>query len=155
MVIKRTKKAIVFGTFDIIHDGHLDFFQQAKEKAGPGSRLVVVVARDINVEKVKGRKPVNNEEQRLKAVKSIEMVDEAVLGDAWDRLKIIEKLKPDIICLGYDQEAPENLEESLINRGIKAEIARLKPYMEHQFKSSKIKQRYKIYKSWEKTAYTN
>ncbi|HLC99202.1 MAG TPA: adenylyltransferase/cytidyltransferase family protein [Candidatus Nanoarchaeia archaeon] len=147
MVIKRTKKAVCFGTFDMIHDGHLNFFQQAKEKSGPGSRLVVVVARDINVEKAKGRKPAHNEEQRLKAVKSIAMVDEAVLGDYGDRLKIIEKLKPGMICLGYDQEAPGNLEESLNKRGIKAEIVRLKPYMEDKFKSSKIKQRHKLYKS--------
>ena len=42
------KKVIVFGTFDILHQGHLDFFRQAKQY---GDYLIVAVAHDENVKK--------------------------------------------------------------------------------------------------------
>jgi len=126
----------VFGTFDILHEGHLNFFRQAKAQS-PNAKLVVVVARDVNVIKAKG-KPKNDEQTRLENVKKVDIVDEAVLGGVEDKLLIIETLKPDILCLGYDQEAPENLGEILNQRGIKAKIVRLKPYKEDIYKSSKL-----------------
>ena len=44
------KKVMVFGTFDGLHEGHLDFFRQAREY---GDYLIVAVARDVNVKKIK------------------------------------------------------------------------------------------------------
>ena len=131
------KKAIVFGTFDILHEGHIDFFKQAKAH---GDFLAVVIGRDSTVEKVKGKKPQHNEHQRMAAVYNIPEVDLALLGDKEDPYKVLEEQKPDVICLGYDQDSyTENLEEELKKRGIKAEIVRLKPYMPEKFKSSKIR----------------
>lgn len=130
-------KILVFGTFDVIHEGHIDFFRQAKEQK-KDAELVVIVARDVNVEKAKG-KPKNNEETRLKEVKKAHHVNEAMLGETDDKLKVIERIAPDIICLGYDQEAPEDLEDQLRKRGIKVKVIRLKPYREEEFKSSRVK----------------
>ena len=48
---------MVFGAFDGLHPGHLDFFRQAKEY---GDTLVVSVGTDKNVEKIKGKKPQNS-----------------------------------------------------------------------------------------------
>ncbi|MBN2112351.1 FAD synthase [Candidatus Woesearchaeota archaeon] len=127
---------MVFGTFDILHKGHLDFFRQAKRH---GDFLVAVVGRDKTVEKIKGRKPVNNEHQRLLEVYHVPEVDFAALGEKDDPYRIIEEQKPDVICLGYDQNSyTKNLEKELKKRKIKAEIVRLKPYEEHKYKSSKI-----------------
>ena len=131
------KKAIAFGTFDILHEGHIDFLKQAKAH---GDFLAVVVGRDSTVEKVKGKKPQHNEQQRMLAVYNVPEVDLALLGDKEDPYKVIEEQKPDVICIGYDQDSyTENLEKELEKRGIKAEIVRLKPHMPEKFKSSKIR----------------
>ena len=75
------KKVIVFGTFDILHKGHLDFFKQAKAH---GDFLAVVIGRDANVEKLKGQKPTNDEHQRMLVVYHADGVDLALLGDKED-----------------------------------------------------------------------
>ena len=50
------RKIIVFGTFDILHKGHLNLFKQAKQH---GDYLMAVIARDKNVKKAKGKFPKN------------------------------------------------------------------------------------------------
>ena len=47
------KKVILFGTFDIFHKGHKNFLEQAQEF---GDYLIVVIARDKTVKKIKGKK---------------------------------------------------------------------------------------------------
>ena len=71
---------ICFGTFDHLHPGHLNYFQQAKEL---GDYLIVIVARDKNT----NRETTFNEEERLAEVKKQEVVDEAILGDLEDKYK--------------------------------------------------------------------
>lgn len=129
---------LVFGTFDIIHPGHMNFLKQAKKHA---DKLVVVVARDLTVKDLKGRFPENNEERRLKNIKKLPYVDEAILGSLGnDRYKIIGEIKPDVIALGYDQYFfTEDLKKELKKRGILADIVRLKPYKEEIYKSSKLR----------------
>lgn len=98
------KTVLVFGTFDLFHPGHQFFLREAEKY---GDRLVVIVARDKNVERIKGRLPVNNEQERLASVASFASVDEARLGyEDWGKhLKVLEDVAPDVICLGYDQKA--------------------------------------------------
>src|SRR3989338_7297505 len=95
------KTVMCSGTLDIIHPGHLYYFSEAKKY---GDRLIVVVARDETSENSKGRKPLHNERERLEAVRMLEIVDEAVLGKEGNIFDIIEEIKPDVICLGYDQK---------------------------------------------------
>ena len=131
------KKVMCAGTFDIIHPGHLYYLSEAKKH---GDKLVVVVARDNTSEKFKGRKPAHNERERLEAVRTLEIVDEAVLGNKDNIFDIIEKVKPDAICLGYDQKIQrQEVEDELKKRGIKADVIRISPYMSHVYKSSKLK----------------
>ena len=138
------KKVLVFGTFDILHPGHKYFLKKAKEQAGheQGGYLVVVVARDLTVKQVKKLMPNDNELERLKAVKKLDYVDEAVLGSMGsDKYKIIEEIKPDVICLGYDQKAfVDNLQTELAKRGLKPEIVRIDAYKPEEHKSSHYKQ---------------
>ena len=129
------KKVMVFGTFDILHKGHLDFFKQAKRY---GDYLIAVVARDKTVKKVKSKLPRDNEKKRLKEVKN--HVDKAVLGMIKNKYKVIEKFKPDIICLGYDQD-PLNLKQELKKRRLNPKIIRLKPYKPHIHKSSRLRKK--------------
>ena len=131
------KKVMCAGTFDIIHPGHLYYLSEAKKH---GDKLIVVVARDNTSEKFKGKKPVHGERERLEAVKMLKIVDEAVLGNKDNIFDIIEKIKPDVICLGYDQKVQkQELEDELRKRNIKAEVVRADPYMQNVYKSSKLK----------------
>lgn len=99
--------------------------------------LIVSVARDINVNKIKGKKPSLNERQRLSAVKKCSLVDKAVLGGTRNYLPHIVKERPDIIALGYDQKAyVKNLRGELARAGLRVKIFRLKPYQPHIYKSS-------------------
>lgn len=128
---------MVFGTFDVLHPGHIDFFVQAKEL---GDRLVVVVARDSNVTKIKGRPPRHSEDERLRGVQAIALVDEAVLGSVTDPYTVIETTRPDTIALGYDQSHAfvEHLQEELTRRKLAPRIVRLTSYHPDKYKSSKI-----------------
>ena len=97
------------GAFDLVHYGHIRFLEEAKKTGGEDSYLVVVVARDKTVERLKGRKPIIPEDQRRAVVESLKPVDEAILG--FEDLSFedtIRRIMPNIIAVGYDQK---NIEE--------------------------------------------
>jgi len=120
------RKVLTAGTFDIIHPGHVALLIEAKKIAGDDGELVVIIARDSNVLKFKGREPILREDERLFVVKNLKPVDKAVLGDEKDPLKPVVEERPDIIVLGYDQWAEEEwLREELRKRGLNVEIIRL------------------------------
>lgn len=131
-------KAMLFGTFDLLHPGHKNLFRQAKKYA---NHIIVVVARDKTVKEFKKRKPAHDEKERLAAVKECGLVDEVRLGSLNDKYAVIKKHKPDLILLGYDQKfLIEGLSEKLRELGLgKTEIIRLKPYKPSIYKSSKIR----------------
>ncbi len=124
------KKVMCFGTFDLIHLGHLDYFRQAKEH---GDYLIVVIARDSTKEK-QGNEITFTEDERLELIRSLRIVDEVVLGDSEDHFKVIRDLKPNVIFLGYDHPAvEEKLEGFTVLRG--------KPYLVESHKSSELRRK--------------
>lgn len=130
---------MVFGTFDMIHPGHEDFFAQARALVSEPI-LIVSVARDNSVLRVKGVKSRRSEQERLAVLEKHPLVDRAVLGDEDGYMKHITEEKPDIIALGYDQsgEYVEHLGKDLIDVGLETKIVRLKPYRPEVFKTSKL-----------------
>jgi FAD synthetase len=134
-------KVMVFGTFDILHPGHLHFLKQAKKL---GNFLVVSVARDRNAAKFKGFIPTFSEQDRLELVRNISAVDRAVLGGSINYLPHILREKPDVIALGYDQKAYAT--ELLIDiraKKLSIEVVRLKPFRASKYKSSVYKKKIK------------
>tara|TARA_Y100000310_G_scaffold345478_1_gene465451 strand:- start:6241 stop:6663 length:423 start_codon:yes stop_codon:yes gene_type:complete len=129
---------LAFGTFDLLHEGHKFFLRKAKEQ---GKQLVVVVARDKSVEKIKSFPPTQDEGQRLEAVRKLDFVDNVVLGKEIDyRYEIVKEINPDVIVMGYDQEpSEEELIAMLEKINVNAKVVRLEPFKEHEFKSSKIR----------------
>jgi len=110
MVKKEKKRKIVLasGTFDLLHLGHVRFLEEAKKAGGKDAELVVIVARDSTVKARKGKKPVMPEDQRRALVESLKVVDEAILGlEDFSIDKVIEKIKPDVIAVGHDQDGIE------------------------------------------------
>jgi FAD synthetase len=127
---------MVFGTFDIFHKGHENLFKQAKNY---GDQLIVLVARDETVKKIKGKPPVNDEITRYGILKQFASGDRIILGSRTDMYKRIKDIRPDVIALGYDQTAfTDELEEKIQLFGLKAKIVRLKPFKPELYKSSKL-----------------
>ncbi len=129
-------KVICFGTFDVLHPGHLNYFKQAKKH---GNYLIIVIARD-QTKKLQNKPLLFNEKQRLKIIQNLKIVDQAVLGSLTDHFQVIKKLKPHIICLGYDHQIkiPE-LKAKLKKLHLTPKIKRMQPYQTKKYKSSKLK----------------
>jgi len=129
------KKIMVFGTFDGLHKGHINFFWQARN-LHQNSFLIVSIARDKNVLRIKGKSPFFNEKKRITLIKKSRLADKVVLAGLKEHISHIVKERPDIIALGYDQKVyVKNLKKDLKNKGILVKIIRLKPYREQIYKN--------------------
>ncbi len=140
---KKPAKGLVlaFGTFDLLHPGHLFYLGEAKKL---GKKLVVIVARDSNVLHFKGHLPVNQEAVRLVLVESLKPVSKAVFGQRSDFFSIIKRFNPEFIALGHDQwPGQKKLQTYLDQFAIPAKIRRLPAYKSRVFKSHHIKNRIK------------
>lgn len=134
-----------FGAFDGLHPGHLDFFRQALRLRSGRARpfLIVSVGTDKNVERIKGKKPLFNQKERLEVVSQCRLIDQAVLGVEEDFYSEIAKYAPDVICLGYDQWAQEDeVIKELVRVGLtETRVVRLAPYKIDRAKSTFVKDR--------------
>ncbi|MFC1687490.1 M15 family metallopeptidase [Patescibacteria group bacterium] len=128
------KKVLAAGTFDLLHPGHIWFLQQAKKR---GDHLTVIIARDKTVKKVKKITPHQTERQRLKALQNLGIADKIILGGLDKKINSVKKVRPHVICLGYDQKAfTKNLRKELVTMGLKPKIIRLPAYHPKKYKSS-------------------
>jgi FAD synthetase len=125
------RRIICAGTFDFLHQGHIDFLKQARSL---GEEMVVIVARDETVKRIKGFLPTHVEGDRVEKVIRTGIADRVVLGNREeDIFKIIDELKPDVIALGYDQRVSE---EAIAKRCPECKIFRLKSFHPEKYKSS-------------------
>ncbi|MBU0981085.1 FAD synthase [Patescibacteria group bacterium] len=133
----KKKLVMAFGTFDYFHAGHESYLSQASKL---GDSLMVIVARDDTVKKVKNEKPTQSERKRLREVAACKYVDKAMLGSLDDKYRVIKKYRPDVIALGYDQFVfTYKLRPFLIKEKIDAQIIRLEAFRPSAFKSSILK----------------
>lgn len=131
-------RVMASGVFDILHLGHLHYLNESKKL---GDELIVVIATDNTVRKLK-HEPITNENTRLELVKSLKPVDSVVLGNEGDMYKIVEEIKPDIITLGYDQEHDEKkIKQELTDRNIDAKVVRLPKFADDLNGTRKIIQK--------------
>ncbi len=132
------------GAFDLVHYGHIRFLEEARKEGGKNPYLVVVVARDRTVERLKGRTPIIPEDQRRAVVESLKPVDEAILG--FENLSFedtIKKINPNIIAVGYDQEKIEEEARKIVAKmGADIEVVRVGRFGKSDLdSSSKIRRR--------------
>ena len=99
----------VSGYFDPLHVGHLEYFQLAKQL---GDKLYVIVNNDVQAV-LKKQTSFMNENDRLEIIKSLSIVDNAILSIDQDKSvsKTLEKIKPNIFGNGGDQIKGSILEE--------------------------------------------
>lgn len=93
---------MTFGTFDRIHPGHEAYLTQARCR---WDKLITVIARDQMVKQLKGKPPVNNEQNRLQQVAEKNIANLVILGNKQNPYQCLLDHQPDIICLGYDQHS--------------------------------------------------
>ena len=101
-----TKKAFVSGCFDLLHSGHVAFFREA---AAYGD-LHVALGSDKTVFGLKGRTPVNNEQERLFMIKSVSYVKDVFISQGsgvLDFEKELREIMPDYFIVNTDGHIPE------------------------------------------------
>ena len=95
-------KKVVFtnGCFDILHAGHVEYLQAAKEL---GDILIVGLNSDQSVKKLKGKnRPHNKLEHRVKVLASLSCVDKVAVFDEETPIKLIKSIKPSVLVKGGD-----------------------------------------------------
>ncbi len=133
---------MAFGSFDILHPGHVDYLSKAKHL---GDFLIVVVARDSSIKAIKGKTPFFDENERLLMVKSLKIVDSAVIGSTMktddDKYSIVKKFRPDIVAFGYDQKVDmRGFKDWLKKNGMTLRIVKMKYGLGiDKYKSSKVR----------------
>lgn len=104
------KKVFVSGCYDLLHSGHIAFF----EEAATYGDLYVGIGSDKTIYELKGRKTVFPEKERLYMVKALRCVKDAWISKGNGILDFVEELKelhPDIFFVNSDGASPikENL----------------------------------------------
>lgn len=133
------KTVMVGGVFNLLHPGHLDFFEKAKKL---GDRLIVVVAHDKTALEKKGRL-ILPAQARKKLVESLKPVDKALVGHHNDIFRVVEEERPDIIALGYNQAFQEDwFREQLGKHGLNCKVVRIKSGLP-QYSTTKIVEKIK------------
>ena len=98
--LRNEGKRIVFttGAYDIIHSGHIDYFDKASEL---GNVLIVGLHSDSLVKERKGPgRPLNNEAERVKVLSSIYFINYLIVINNFDNLyKIINRILPDVLVV--------------------------------------------------------
>ena len=137
---KNIKVVLTGGVYDIIHPGHIHTLKNSKQE---GDLLIVSIARDNRVIKIKGRKPINNERRRTILVSSIRYVDFTLLGSKGDIFGVVKKIKPNIITIGYDQTHQiSELRRRVKINNLNIKIKKLDSPIPH-VKSSNLRTKYK------------
>jgi len=88
------------GCFDIVHLGHVDYLEKARNL---GTKLIVGVNADSSITKLKGfERPIVNEYARMRMLASFFFVDAVILFSEDTPIDLISALKPDILVKGDD-----------------------------------------------------
>jgi D-beta-D-heptose 7-phosphate kinase/D-beta-D-heptose 1-phosphate adenosyltransferase len=93
---------IVFtnGCFDILHAGHVEYLEAAKEL---GDKLIVAINTDRSVRKLKGSsRPINTLAHRARVLASLQCIDKVVFFDEDTPIKLIKAIRPDVLVKGGD-----------------------------------------------------
>lgn len=101
---KDHEKKVVFsnGCFDILHAGHIDYLEKARQK---GDKLVVGLNTDKSVTEIKGpTRPIVDEYSRSRILAALEFVDLIMLFDEQTPINLIKSIKPDILVKGKDYD---------------------------------------------------
>lgn len=93
---------ITFGTFDLIHIGHINILEKAKKL---GDKLIVGISSDNFSYKKKKKYPIYNEKNRKKILENIKFVDEVFIEESFEKKRdYILQYNANILVMGSDWE---------------------------------------------------
>lgn len=121
-------RVLIFGTFDSLHPGHRFVLEEAAKRG----EVHVVIARDLNVRAIKGRLPIQAEQERMLAVAATLPDACVILGDPKNFLRPVRAVRPDLVLLGYDQKLPPGVREA----DLPCPVERLPAFEPERYKSS-------------------
>ena len=111
------QKVFVSGCFDVLHSGHIRFFEEASQYGD----LYVSIGSDKTIQELKNRETLYNEQERLYMVSSLKFVHQAFVAQGSGKLdfeKEIQEIKPDIFFVNMDGHSLEK-KEFIESLGIK------------------------------------
>ena len=120
------KKVFVSGCYDMLHSGHVAFF----EEAATYGDLYVGIGSDKTITDLKARKTVNSDAERLYMVKALKVVKDAWINTGGGLLDFLEELKtlnPDIFFVNTDGHTPAK-EELCKELGIEYVVSKRIPH---------------------------
>jgi cytidyltransferase-like protein len=120
------KKVFVSGCYDLLHSGHVAFFQEAARYGD----LYVAIGSDRTVFDLKGRAPVNSEEERLYMVQAVSCVKKAFVSRGSGMLDFVGELKeirPDFFIVNEDGNTPDK-QKLCAALGIEYKILKRQPH---------------------------
>lgn len=112
------------GCFDILHAGHVNYLDAAKESA---DILIILLNSDCSVKRLKGNeRPIVPENERAMVIAGLECVDYVCIFDDDTPCRLIEKMQPDVWVKGGDYEGKQIPEIEVLNKyGGKLKIMQL------------------------------
>jgi len=126
LIIGQKKKVFVTGCYDMLHSGHIAFFQEAAQYGD----VYVGLGSDKTVYNLKGKYPVNNQDERKYMIDALKFVKECVINTGsgiMDFLKEIETIRPDIFIVNEDGNTPAK-EELCKKFGMEYKVLKRIPY---------------------------
>lgn len=137
---KNTQDVVLtFWTFDVFHEGHKYFLNEAKKY---GDYLVTIVARDETVKKIKWFDTHFTQEQRQKEIQQSHIAHEVCIGKKEHPLSWLLEYKPKVICLWYDQQGFSHLLDDFIaEHQLDTQVLRLHSFQPEIYKSSLLKKK--------------
>lgn len=98
-------KVMVSGCFDLLHSGHVAFLQEAAQLG----EVYVCIGSDENVCQLKGRYPVNSQDERQFMLRALSCVHEVLINQGFgimDFLAEMDTIQPDIFFVNEDGHTP-------------------------------------------------
>ena len=101
------KRVLTYGTYDLLHYGHIRLLKRAKEL---GDYLIVALSTD-EFNAIKGKKAYHNYETRKKMLEAIRYVDLVIPENDWEqKIEDVKKYYVDVTVMGDDWEGNEKFE---------------------------------------------
>lgn len=102
------KRILTYGTFDLLHFGHIEILRRAKAL---GDYLVVAVSTD-EFNAIKNKKAYHDYETRKKMLEAVRYVDLVIPEKDWGQKRDdVKKYEIDTVVMGSDWEGNENFEK--------------------------------------------
>lgn len=109
------EKVVVNGCFDLLHCGHLDLLQKAKNLLGRHCAIFVGINSDESVSRLKPNRPIINQWDRLRMLNALSVTDRCFIFDSEDFAPYLKALGKCYFVKGGDYSKPSKNEQKVLN----------------------------------------